>query len=376
MDFVKMESLFRGGSCDIQARLLMSQSSRIHSLDQFRGYTVAGMFVVDFLGRYAAVPAILRHHNTYCSYADVIMPQFFFAVGFALRLVILKEIERSGQRAAYLRGLKRGFALVLFGCIFYQLDGSYQTWESLKELGGSGFFEQSFRQSAFQALTHIGVTTLWVLPVIALSGRARLLFVVASGCLHLGLSRWFWYETLHEWRVIDGGLLGFLSWTVPTLAGAFAYDWVRHSQRSAIRLLLIWGAALMALGYAMSCLSAGGHWASAPFFPPHREVDMWTMSQRAGSVSYLTFAAGFSFATYSFFVWITDLRSKQLNVFSQLGKNAFAAYVLHMIVIMCIGRFGPRDAPLWYAVTLSAFGCWVSYIMTCWCNRREIYLRL
>ncbi len=69
------------------------------------------------------VPAILRYHNTYCSYADVIVPQFFFAVGFALRLVVLKEIERSGQRTAYIRGLKRGFALFLFGGLFYRLDG-------------------------------------------------------------------------------------------------------------------------------------------------------------------------------------------------------------------------------------------------------------
>lgn len=354
----------------------MSQTSRIHSLDQFRGYTVAGMFAVNFLGGYTAVPAILRHHYTYCSYADVVMPQFFFAVGFALRLVILKEIERSGQGAAFIRGIKRGLALILFGCLFYQLDGHFRTWESLKELGWSGFFEKSFRQNAFQALTHIGVTTLWVLPVIALSGRIRLAYLVASGLLHLGLSHWFWYETLQEWRVIDGGMLGFLSWTIPTLVGAFAYDWVRASPSGAIRRLLIWGAALMALGYALSCLSAGGHWAAAPFFPPLREVDLWTMSQRAGSLSYLTFAAGFSLASYAFFVWLTDLRGKQWNVFSQLGKNAFAAYVIHMIAMTCLGRFGPSDAPLWYAVMLSALGCWLSYVMTCWCNRRELFLRL
>ena len=30
---------------------------RLISLDQFRGYTVAGMFLVNFLGSYAACPA-------------------------------------------------------------------------------------------------------------------------------------------------------------------------------------------------------------------------------------------------------------------------------------------------------------------------------
>ncbi|MEM7383790.1 MAG: acyltransferase family protein [Verrucomicrobiota bacterium] len=354
----------------------MSPSARIHSLDQFRGYTVAAMLAVNFLGGYTAVPAVLRHHYTYCSYADIIMPQFFFAVGFSLRLVMLKAIKRSGRRSAYLRGVQRGFALILFGCLFYQLDGHFKTWESLKELGWSGFFAHSFRQSAFQALTHIGVTTLWVLPVIALSGRIRLGYLIASAGLHLALSHWFWYETLHEWRVIDGGLLGFLSWTIPTLAGALAYDWVRLSPGNTIRPLVLWGMALMVLGYALSCLSGGGHWDSPPFFPPAREVDLWTMSQRAGSVSYLVFASGFALATYAFFVWITDLRGRQSNLFSQLGRNAFAAYVIHMIILVCFGRFAPRDAPLWYAVTLSGFGCWLSYLMTCWCNRRELFLRL
>ena len=62
---------------------------RIHSLDQFRGYTVLGMFFVNFIGYFAVTPAIFKHHNTYCSYADTIMPQFFFAVGFAYRLHVL-----------------------------------------------------------------------------------------------------------------------------------------------------------------------------------------------------------------------------------------------------------------------------------------------
>ena len=69
--------------------------ARIESLDQFRGYTVVGMLFVNFLGGYQVVPAVLKHHNTYCSYADTIMPQFFFAVGFAYRLTFLSAVRRS-----------------------------------------------------------------------------------------------------------------------------------------------------------------------------------------------------------------------------------------------------------------------------------------
>ena len=77
------------------------QGRRIVSLDQFRGYTVAGMLLVNFLGGYREVPAILKHHNTYCSYADTIMPQFFFAVGFAYRLTFLRRLKTEGRSSAF-----------------------------------------------------------------------------------------------------------------------------------------------------------------------------------------------------------------------------------------------------------------------------------
>ncbi|RYD28820.1 MAG: DUF1624 domain-containing protein, partial [Verrucomicrobiaceae bacterium] len=81
-----------------------SRRPRLKSLDQFRGYTVAAMFAVNFLGGYAATPALLRHHNTWCSFADTVMPQFFFAAGMALRLVVLREIRQHGRAAALHRG--------------------------------------------------------------------------------------------------------------------------------------------------------------------------------------------------------------------------------------------------------------------------------
>ena len=74
-------------------------AARLVSLDQFRGYTVLGMFVVNFLGAFTATPALLKHHNTYFSYADSIMPQFFFAVGFAYRLTFLRGLA-SGDRGS------------------------------------------------------------------------------------------------------------------------------------------------------------------------------------------------------------------------------------------------------------------------------------
>ena len=78
----------------------MPAANRIVSLDQFRGYTVAGMFLVNFVGSFAVTPVILTHKNNFCSYADTIMPQFFFAVGFPFRPTFGRRAPREGCAGA------------------------------------------------------------------------------------------------------------------------------------------------------------------------------------------------------------------------------------------------------------------------------------
>jgi predicted acyltransferase len=355
----------------------VSTPARIVSLDQFRGYTVGAMFVVNFLGGFAVTPAILRHHNTYCSYADTIMPQFFFAVGFALRLVLLRNAGRDGRGPALRRAAIRALGLIALGLIVYQLDGRYRSWAEMTQAGPVAILANAFWRSPFQALVHIGVTALWILPVAMAPARVRLLYAVGSGALHVALSHAFWYDVLQARRVIDGGLLGFLTWTVPMLAGTLAHDvFVQGGAKHAMRRLLAWGAGLMLAGYGLSCLSQGGMLAAAPFRPPTGPVDLWTMSQRAGSLSYLTFATGFSLVVYVVFIWLCDLRRHTVALFTILGQNALAAYIVHLWLNTFVKPFAPRDAPLWWVLVAFVifFGATVAFVAAL--NRRGLFLRL
>src|SRR5438132_12769365 len=121
---------------------MSAEPSRIHSLDQFRGYTVLGMFFVNFAGHFRIIPDIFKHHNTYCSYADTIMPHFFFAVGFAYRLTLRKRLEMGSAGSAYARAVRRSLGLILLGVVIYHLDGSVKTWAELQTLGVWGVVEQ------------------------------------------------------------------------------------------------------------------------------------------------------------------------------------------------------------------------------------------
>ncbi len=351
---------------------------RIISLDQFRGYTVVGMLFVNFLGGYHLVPAVFKHHNTYCSYADTIMPQFFFAVGFAYRLTFLRRLATSGFATAAAAVIKRNLGLILLGFVIYHLDGQAESWADLQKLGLHGFFAQAFRRHLFQTLVHIAVTSIWVLPVIASGASTRILFMIASAGLHLLVSWQFYLNWAWKTPVIDGGPLGFLSWTIPILVGSLAYDaMVRdHDDSSVLPMLTRWSVVLMGVGYGISCL--GGYLAAPPFVPPppSHTVDLWTMSQRTGSIAYLTFAAGFSLAVYAFFVLICDRWGWQFALFRIFGQNALAAYIIHPMVAGAVKPYLPKDSPAWYLI--AGFGLYfgICTLLNRYLEKHSLFLKL
>lgn len=351
---------------------------RIASLDQFRGYTVVGMLLVNFLGGFQVVPAVLKHHNTYCSYADTIMPQFFFAVGFAYRLTFLRRLAEAGLGAATSAVLKRNLGLILLGFVLYHLDGGVKSWEQLEKLGLHGFLTGAFRRELFQTLVHIALTSIWVLPVIAAGARARVAFLIASAALHIWLSSRFYFDWAWNTPVIDGGQLGFLTWTIPLLVGSLAYDAIfdpTGAPHAAARMVA-YSAFLMILGYAISCL--GGPITPPPFVPPpsSQPVTLFTMSQRTGSVSYQTFGAGFSLAVYGLSIILCDLWAAQSRLFRVFGRNALAAYIIHPLVSAAVKPYIPDDAPFWYVAGGLALYLGICTLFNAYLEEHQIFLRL
>lgn len=368
---------------------------RLVSLDQFRGYTVLGMLLVNFVGSFAAVRAtlpVLAHHHTYCSYADTIMPQFLFAVGYAFRLTFVKRRDASGTRDAYRHAVRRNLGLLLVAFAVYAVGSRWESWGDAAQR--DAVLLRWAKQDLFQTLAHIAVTSLWVLPVIAAGPRVRIGFAALSGGLHFALSYGFNYRWVNTPpNGVDGGPLGFLTWAIPLLAGAFACDLYRATPtrpRLCARLALS-GAALAALAYGLSCVHLApadtDRWrfdvtsSAAP--PPLVHVgskpptnDLFTMSQRSGSLTYTLFGAGVSLVLLSLFVLACDVYSLRAGVFRTLGSNALAAYVIHGIVFAAVKPFVPRDAPLWYVIASCAAAILICYAFTRHLERHKLFLKM
>ncbi len=398
-----------------------SGPSRIRSLDQFRGYTVVGMFFVNFLGHFREIPAVFKHHNTYCSYADTIMPQFFFAVGFAYRLTLLRRLQTQGPWVAYSRAVRRNLGLILLGIVIYHLNGRTASWSELVDLGPIGFLQQAFLRDPFETLVHIGVTAIWIMPVIAASAATRIAFAIFSAALHLALSYLFYFRFAMTSPVIDGGPLGFLTWSIPMLAGSLAYDAIAPKPDQApgpgriagtATQILTWGLVLMAVGYGLSCLStlynAPGLTeeeagvpklaekpvlplpdglsqrdprtllAERPLEPASRErySNYWMMSQRGGTISYLVFGSGLSLALYALFIFACDLGRLQLGIFRTFGNNALAAYIIHQLVEGAMRPYTPANSPLWFALASFALFLGICYVFVRHLEKNNLFLRM
>ncbi|MDF1664760.1 MAG: hypothetical protein P1V97_23575 [Planctomycetota bacterium] len=357
-----------------------AEKERLVSLDQFRGYTVAAMFLVNFIGGYLAIHDLFKHNKSSCSYADTIMPHFFFAVGFSFRLTLLRRIERGGAKPAYRKAAFRYLTLLAIGVLVHGLGRPAKTWIEFQGLAWGEIMIRSFTGETFQALVHIAITGLFVLPVIAAAGWKRWIFLLVAAGLHLGLSHGFYYEWIQTNRTIDGGVLGFLSWTIPTLAGALAYDIVKERDwKKSLGPLILWAIVFMTAGYALSCGNAmvrGEIWLEPPFVRPSHAVDIWTMSQKSGAISYQAFGAGFSLLVFSLFVVLCDGFSWSLSVFRTLGQNALLAYILHGFIAHHIAKLAPKDSPLWMVMAVFTLFFTLTWLTMRQLEKKGIYLKL
>ena len=138
--------------------------------------------------------------------------------------------------------------------VVYTIDIPAESWSQLVDQGVWQVIGVSLKRDWFQTLTHIAVTSLWILPVIRAGLGVRLAFLLASAAAHVGLSYWFNFQWVNNGQPngIDGGPLGFLTWTIPALVGTAACDIVL-SGRAVLTRLSCWAALVMLTGYVLSC---------------------------------------------------------------------------------------------------------------------------
>jgi hypothetical protein len=348
-------------------------------------------------------------------------------------LSLLRRLEARGTWAAYGRTVRRCLLLILLANVPPLLDGWHiSRWGPEQGTDLLAQVATYVKFDGWRILAIIGVTSLWVLPVIRRSVPTRLAFLLGGLVLHALAMQTFYLDFMNgrpnpvdtflgtvSVRGREGGPLSFLVWAVPQIAGSLVYDLVaRQPPRRASRKLLSTGMVLVGIGYGLSCLSSlypvaqgpqlfaftypeteqitespvlppfPDGWASdgraylvdPPFVPPPAERiriwNYWTMSRRLATPTFMVTTTGFGLIVYAVFVVLCDAGTFRLGVLRTFGQNPLIAYLLDGWMGGLVSGLGPEGGGWPWALARSALRFFLTYLPVRLLEWRRIYLRL
>jgi predicted acyltransferase len=315
----------------------MSSTTRLVSLDAFRGATIAAMLLVNNPGSWSDIYPPLDHAKwNGWTFTDLIFPCFLWIVGVSMTLSFARRLERGDDRAKLMRHvLLRSaviFALGLFLAAFpfgllpahhfslvsLRIPGVLQRIAVCYAIAGAVCLRTNWRGQLAWTVALLGIYWLMVM----------LIPVPGYGAGHLeptgSLAWWIDSHLLagHTWTGAPApgfdpeGIVSTLPAIATTLLGALAGHVLRSSlpEKTKTRWMFAAGGALLLLGALMD------RW-----LPINK--NLWTSS-------YAVFMAGWATVILAGFHWLIDVRGyrRWATPFVIYGLNAIVMFVLAGIV--------------------------------------------
>jgi len=388
---------------------------RLTSLDALRGFTVAGMIIVNVPGSWSHVYAPLLHAKWHgVTPTDLVFPFFLFIVGVSIALAFTKQLETGkpkGEMAkkVFFRSAKI-FLLGLFLALFPYFDFAEIRVPGVLQRISIVFLICSllFLSSGWKAQAKWGVALLlgyWVLMAFVpvpiddvirealVSGEAMRAggMVPVEGIRQVSdgfiASNFEPGTNMQSWvdRLLVPGRMYEKTWdpegllsTIPAIATGIAGMLVGKLILSKIDQVtkITW---LFVAGFA--AFMAGSMWDW--FFPINKHI--WTSS-------YVLYTAGLATMALAFCIWLVDIKgySKWAKVGIVFGSNAVVAYVLHGLILKILSlvnvplRSWVFDGLVWISLPekLSSllwallYSLVICYLPVLWLYKKKIFVKL
>jgi predicted acyltransferase len=301
----------------------LTASSRLVSLDVFRGITIAGMVLVNNPGTWSSIYWPLAHAEWHgWTPTDLIFPFFVFIVGVAIPLAFGRRMESGGSKPdLYWKVARRTliiFALGLFLAGFPYFNLSTIRIPGVLQRLAVCYFFASIIFLKTKVRTQIIITLALLLTYWWLMTRLHAPGFGTGDLSKEGSVASFIDRAIfgpHIWRqgkVYDPeGLLSTIPAIATALFGVLTGQWLRTDKTPYEKVagLFVAGAACVVIG-----------WCWNPFFPINKSL--WTSS-------YVFFTGGLALEFLAFCYWLIDIKKYQrwARPFVVFGVNAIALFV-------------------------------------------------
>jgi predicted acyltransferase len=290
---------------------------RINSIDNFRGFTIILMVIVNYLSGINCIPGFLKHAaDVGLTITDLVAPAFIFAIGLTYKLSFDRRASLYGLSKTYYHFSVRFLAFIGIGAFF---------------TAGAALVSPGEAAGAWGVLQAIGAAGLITLIFI----RKNMFIRLAAGLIlliayQLMLDN-FWLIAVRS--SAQGGLQGVISWGALLLISTALADLFHKQQR-------------YNLVYALSSIAVLAAGILSSF--------LFVVSKHRVSLSYVLISVGASALVFFLFDTFFRLTKIKLALLEWWGKNPLLLYLIHMALLGVTFIPGSEvwyaGAPVWSAI--------------------------
>jgi predicted acyltransferase len=316
-----------------------AKSTRLLSLDAFRGATIAAMILVNNPGSWDVAYPQLRHAAWHgWTMTDMIFPFFLWIMGIAMTLSFAKRKEAGASSASLItHALRRSIIIFALGIIVNGFPfgvGAPFSWSTLRIPGVLQRIAICYLAATVIYLySRVTAQVVWAAGLLIVYWAAMLFIPVpgyGAGVLNpVGNLCWYVDSHLlagHTWIYAPAegfdpeGILSTIPAVATTLLGVLTGSWLRSERQPEEKTAWMFVAALPLLIAALI-------------------LDMWLpINKNLWSSSYVLLMGGWGLLCFGAFYWLIDVKKdgKWLLPFRIFGMNAIVLYVVSELLAITL----------------------------------------
>jgi predicted acyltransferase len=307
--------------CNLKTVPLLSQSSRLISLDVFRGMTIALMILVNSPGNRFPYPWLAHAEWNGCTLADLVFPFFIVIVGVS-SVLALSNLQRKGVLARDLSAsvLVRGVRIFFIGVLLNAIPNHFDL-SSIRFLGVLQRIAICYCATAFLFLS-TRARTQFILIAVILVGYAAIMHLTAPQMPDANVAGYVDSLIFSPSHLYFAGFdpEGIGS-TLPAIASALLGNLISillissYTKHQKLRYMFVAGFLFASVGWLWSY--------SLPF-----NKALWTSS-------YVLWTGGLALLIYAWIYLLIEIMDwkKWAMPFDLFGRHALLVYILHVLLL-------------------------------------------